>query len=107
VTGRAPLDTSGFRGASWSAKSIDVDGDGQDEVLCTGMNPKKSATTGCRFVLYVPRTRQTYTLGIEAALARGKKSQRRATWSRNALSRKAAPYRAALQQHARTLIASF
>ena len=107
VTGRTPLDAHGFRGASWSTKSIDVDGDGQDEVLCTGTNPKKSTTAGCRLVLYVPRTRQTYTLSVEAAPARGKKSQRRATWSRNALSRKAAPFRAALQQHARSLIASF
>jgi serine/threonine protein kinase len=105
VTGSASLDATGFRGANWTAESLDVDGDGYDEVLCTGTNPKNS-TTGCRLVLYVPRTRQTYTLSVEASSSRGKKSPRLARWSRNALTRTAAPYRAALQQHVRALIAS-
>ena len=105
VTGHAPLDATGFRGANWTAESLDVDGDGYDEVLCTGTNPKNSTIAG-RLVLYVPRTRQTYTLSVETTLARGKKSTRLARWSRNALTRTAAPYRAALQQHVRTLIAS-
>ena len=102
VTGRARLDTSDFRGVSWTAKSIDVDGDGSDEVLCAGTNAKDSKAS-CRVVLYVPRTRQTYTLSVEAA-ARGKNSPRRATWSPNAVKRAARPYRAALQRHARALL---
>jgi serine/threonine protein kinase len=104
VTGRAPLDASGFRGVNWTAQSLDVDGDGSDEVLCAGTNAKHSKAS-CRVVLYVPRTRQTYTLSVEAA-TRGTNSPRRATWSPNALKRAAQLYRAALQQHARALLAS-
>jgi predicted Ser/Thr protein kinase len=104
VTGRAPLDAKGFRGVNWTAKSIDVDGDGYDEVLCAGTNAKDSKAS-CRVVLYVPRTRQTYTLSVEAA-TRGKNSPRRVTWSPNARKRTAMPYRAALQQRARALLAS-
>ncbi len=106
VTGHTPLDAKGFRGASWTAESMDVDGDGYDEVLCTGTNAK-DAGGGCRLVLYVPRTHQSYTLSVEAgSRARGKKSELRARWSRNALTRTATPYRAALQQHVRALSAS-
>ncbi|HEX8653336.1 MAG TPA: serine/threonine-protein kinase [Pyrinomonadaceae bacterium] len=105
VTGHAPLDAKGFRGANWTAESMDVDGDGYDEVLCTGTNAKNS-NAGCRIVLYVPRTHQTYTLSVESKTARGRKSVRLARWSSNALTRTAAPYRAALQQHVRTLNAS-
>jgi predicted Ser/Thr protein kinase len=104
ITGRAHLDTPDFRSASWNADSVDADGDGYEEVVCTGANPRNPAR-GYRLVLYVPRTHETYTLRLLADNARGSKILR-AIWSPNALSRKGAAYRAALQQRARALTAS-
>jgi serine/threonine protein kinase len=104
VTSRAPLDAHDFRGASWTAESRDVDGDGYDEVICTGMNARGHAS-GYRLVLYVPRTRRTYALRLERSERDSKRLH--ATFSRNALTREAAPYRAALQQRARAAIATF
>ncbi len=103
VVSRAPLDVPDFRGANWTAESLDVDGDGYEEVLCTGKNARGSAT-GSRLVLYVPRTRQTYALRIQGATRRGEPV--RAVWSANALKPAAAPYRAALQKRARSIIAA-
>jgi hypothetical protein len=102
VTGRAPLDTTDFRGASWTAETVDADGDGSDEVLYTGTRVKGRAQ-GYRLVLYVARTRQTYSLRIENGATDGKRL--RARWSSNALLRAAAPYRTVLQQHARMIAA--
>jgi serine/threonine protein kinase len=104
VTSRAPLDVPDFRGANWTAENRDIDGDGYDEVLYTGTNAKGHAS-GYRLVLYVPRTRQTYSLRVENQPHDSKKL--RATFSPNALTRTGAPYRAALQQRARAAAASF
>jgi serine/threonine protein kinase len=104
IMGRAPLDTPDFRSASWNADSVDADGDGYEEVVCTGAHPRNPAR-GYRLVLYVPRTRETYTLRLLADTTHGSKILR-AIWSANALSRKGAAYRAALQQRARSLTAS-
>jgi hypothetical protein len=104
IMGRAPLDTADFRSASWNADSMDADGDGYEEVVCTGAHPRSPAK-GYRLVLYVPRTRETYTLRLLADNTRGTKILR-AIWSPNALSRKGSAYRAALQQRARALTAS-
>jgi predicted Ser/Thr protein kinase len=100
ITGRAPLDAEGFRGATWTAETVDADGDGSEELLYTGANARGRAG-GYRLVLYVPRTRQSYWLRIEGAQAGARVA--RATWSENALRRAATLYRTALQQRARTL----
>ncbi|HEX8746318.1 MAG TPA: serine/threonine-protein kinase [Pyrinomonadaceae bacterium] len=104
VTGRAPLDAVDFRSATWSADSMDADNDGYEEVVCTGANPRKPAK-GYRLVLFVPRTRETYTLRLIADNTRGLKILR-SIWSPNALTRRGAAYRAALQQRARSLTPS-
>lgn len=104
VTGRAPLDAADFRSANWSADSLDADNDGYEEVVCTGASPRNPAK-GYRLVLFVPRTRETYTLRLMADTTRGSKILR-SIWSPNALTRKGAAYRAALQQRARSLTAS-
>jgi hypothetical protein len=103
VVSRAPLDAPGFRGATWTAESRDVDGDGLDEVICTGTNARDHALD-YRFVLYVPRTRQTYAMRVEKH-GQGAKGMR-VTYSQNAMSPDAAPYRSALQQRARMAISS-
>jgi serine/threonine protein kinase len=104
VTSRAPLDVPDFRGANWTAENLDIDGDGYDEVIYKGTNAKGHAS-GYRLVLYVPRTRQAYSLRVENQPHDSKRM--RATFSPNALTRTAAPYRAALQQRARAAIATF
>jgi len=101
ITGRAPLDVEGFRGATWKAETVDADNDGSDEVLYTGTSAKKGRAAGYRLVLYVPRTRQSYWLRLENSPV-GEKTLR-AEWSANALRRAATPYRTALQQQARII----
>ncbi len=103
VAGRAPLDKSDFRGATWTFESVDVDGDGYDEVLCSGTNAKRPANAS-RLVLYVPRTRQTYSLRSEPGSRSGRP---RLTLSANAFKPEAARYRIALQQRSRAVTGSF
>jgi hypothetical protein len=104
VIARAPLDAHNFTGARWTAESRDIDGDGYDEVICTGTNPRGRASD-YRLVLYVPRTRRAYSMRVENSLPGT--SRPRATFSPNAWTPEAAPYRAALQQQARAAIATF
>ena len=105
ITGRTPLDAGDFRNAAWSADSLDANEDGYEEVICTGTNPRKPAG-GYRLVLYVPRTRETYTLRLIGEEGRSGPKVLRAIWSANALTRKGSAYRAALQQRARSLVTS-
>jgi serine/threonine protein kinase len=104
VIARTPLDAHNFTGANWTTESRDIDGDGYDEVLCTGTNAKGHAAD-YRLVLYVPRTRQAYSMRVENNW-RGS-NRKRATFSPNAWTREATPYRAALEQSARAAVASF
>lgn len=104
VVARTPLDAHGFKGASWTAESRDIDGDGYDEVICTGANPKGHASD-YRLVLYVPRTRRAYSMRVESRA--GRTGRPRTTFSSNVWTRDAAAYRAALQQRARAAVATF
>jgi hypothetical protein len=104
VIARTPLDAHNFSGANWTTESQDIDGDGYDEVICTGTNAKGHASDR-RLVLYVPRTRLAYSMRVENNW-RGSKRPR-ATFSPNAWTREAAPYRAALEQRARAAVATF
>jgi serine/threonine protein kinase len=99
ITGKAALDAPDFRGATWTAETRDVDGDGYDEVLYTGTRPRGHASDR-RLVLFVPRTRQSYALRVENRT--GGKQPSRVTISANAQSSAAALYRNALQQSATT-----
>jgi predicted Ser/Thr protein kinase len=99
ITSRAALDAPEFRGATWSATTLDADGDGYDELLYTGTNPREHAADR-RFLLYVPRTRQSYALRVENRTGGQKPS--RITLSANAQTAAATPYRNALQHHAMT-----
>ncbi|MEA2172498.1 MAG: eukaryotic-like serine/threonine-protein kinase [Blastocatellia bacterium] len=94
------LDARDFRGAQWTAESMDADGDGFEEVLYTGTNARNA--TGFRLVLYVPRTHQSYAVRVE----KGERAEKglRAVWSTNALAPEAQLYRTALQQRLRTLL---
>ena len=104
VTSRTPLDAHGFKGASWTAESRDIDGDGYDEVICTGTNAKGHASD-YRVVLYVPRTRHAYSMRVESSA--GRHGKPRTTFSSNVWTPDAAAYRAALNQRARAAVATF
>jgi len=100
---RTPLDAAGFRGATWTTETLDADADGYTELLYTGTNAAHNSAKNCRLLLYVPRTRQTYALRLEADARKSRVW--RVTWSPNATTRLAAAYRAALQRKARAMIA--
>jgi predicted Ser/Thr protein kinase len=97
VQGQAPLDVDDFRGANWTTEVVDADGDGYDEVLCTGTDARNDPFSR-RLVLYVPRTRETYSLRVGAD---GRESGAvRVKWSANAGGAEAKPFRAAMRARA-------
>jgi predicted Ser/Thr protein kinase len=97
VAARAQLDKEGFRGAKWATTVVDADGDGYDEIICTGTDSRDDPFSR-RLVLYVPRTRQSYSMRV------GHDSRERQAirvrWSSNAGGDEAKAYRAALRAHA-------
>ena len=97
VAGRAALDKEGFRGAKWATSVMDADGDGYDEIICTGTDSRDDPFSR-RLVLYVPRTRQSYSMRV--GLDSRERQAIRVRWSSNAGGDKAKPYRAALRAHA-------
>jgi hypothetical protein len=98
-TTRAPLDVEGFRGAEWAEETADLDGDGLDEVLCTGtLASGGDAEPSRRYLVYVPRTRETYSLHLAPDYTGA--HALRATWSPNTQGWDARLFRHALRQRA-------
>lgn len=97
VAARAQLDKEGFRGAKWTTEVSDTDADGYHEVICIGTDSRDDPFSR-RLVLYVPRTRQSYSMrvGLDSREAKAI----RVRWSSNAGGDKAKPYRAALRARA-------
>jgi tRNA A-37 threonylcarbamoyl transferase component Bud32 len=97
VASTVPLDKEDFRGAKWTADVLDADGDGYDEIACTGTDAANDPFTR-RHVLHVPRTRQTYAMraGLDGRESRAV----RLKWSSNAGGERAKPYRKALRERA-------
>jgi serine/threonine protein kinase len=93
ISARTSLDTPEFHGASWTFEPQDVDGDGFEEVVYKGATADNMTH---RFLIYVPRTRQSYSI-ISATDASGKATN---TLSANALVPNGAPFRKALEQMA-------
>jgi predicted Ser/Thr protein kinase len=98
VTRSVPLDVEGFRGAGWVEDVVDLDGDGQDEVLCAGTVPSDGEAGSRRYVVYTPRKRETYSLHL-APDTTGTHALR-ATWSPNTQGAEAQLFRYALRQRA-------
>jgi serine/threonine protein kinase len=88
------LDVPEFRSTNWKFEPLDADQDGYEEVLFSGTNDDRTAR---RYLIYVPRTRQSYSLLIVEA-SNGEPARNKL--SPNAVAPAAAPYRAALQQAA-------
>lgn len=97
VAARATLDKEGFRGARWTTQVLDTDADGYDEIICTGTDSRDDPFSR-RLVLYVPRTRQSYSMRV--GLDSRESKAIRVRWSSNAGGDKAKPYRAALRARA-------
>ena len=95
------LDTEGFSHASWNSELVDADEDGYPELLFSGKDPSESRTLR-RMVLFVPNDKKTYSVQMTGETTRGTP---RIQWSSNAAGTDAAPYRTALRQKARTLVA--
>ncbi len=91
ISARTSLDTPEFRGAQWIFEPQDVDGDGFEEVIYKGVTADGAAH---RFLIYVPRTRQSYSM-ISAADTSGKTTN---TLSANAQVQNGAAFRKALEQ---------
>ena len=95
-TRHPPLDVEGFRGAEWTEETADLDGDGDDEVLYTGtLGHADGEYPSRRYVVYVPRTRQTYSLQV---VPDSTVHALRATWSPNTQGQDARLFRHALRQ---------
>ena len=101
VSARGVLDTSSFRSSEWTAEAIDANGDGYQEVLFTGFDARGSARA-YRLIVYVPGTKQLYSLQVE----RGRKTRKsiQFKWSANTVGPHVAHYRNALLQHAKSLV---
>lgn len=96
VTGRAALDAPDFRAARWTQDAEDADGDGADEIICTGARAE-NRNGARRYVLYSPRTRETYALTVAPEAGR---KLAKARWSQNAKKASARPFRNALLKRA-------
>ena len=99
VTDRGPLDMPNFRATKWTAEKVDVAGDGRNQILFTGISA--DTHSGFRLVLYDPGTRESYSLRIETDKRTGR--TRRMHWSGNTADSRAAAYRVALREKARTV----
>ncbi|MBS1796503.1 MAG: serine/threonine protein kinase [Acidobacteria bacterium] len=87
ITARVSLDVPEFRGTNWIFEPEDIDGDGFEEVVFKGEN---SGDGSHRILIYVPRTRQSYSV-----VADGKAAN---TFSPNALATNGAPFKKALER---------
>ena len=102
VSARGALDTKGFSGASWSTELVDADEDGYEEVIFTGRGANESRSQR-RCILFVPNDNRTYSM-----LTNGESTPRgtpKISWLSNAAGTDAAPYRTALRQKAREMVA--
>jgi serine/threonine-protein kinase len=97
------LDTEGFSHASWSAELVDADEDGYQELLFSGKDSTEQRSVR-RLILFVPNDRRSYSMQMTGeTTARGTP---RIQWLSNATGTDAAPYRTALRQKARAIVAN-
>jgi serine/threonine protein kinase len=102
VTVQGKLDTDGFSHASWSSELVDADEDGYPELLFSGKDSSERHTLR-RMVLFVPNDKKTYSMQMTGETT--PRGTPRIQWLSNAAGTDAAPYRTALRQKARTLVA--
>jgi hypothetical protein len=102
LSAQGRLDTDGFSHASWSAELVDADEDGYQELLFSGKDSSESRNLR-RLILFVPNDKRTYSMQMT-----GEKTSSgtpRIQWLSNSTGTDAAPYRTALRQKARAILA--
>jgi serine/threonine protein kinase len=102
VTVQGKLDTEGFSHASWNSELVDADEDGYPELLFSGKDSSESRTLR-RMVLFVPNDKKTYSMQMTGETT--PRGTPRIQWLSNAAGTDAAPYRTALRQKARAVVA--
>lgn len=102
LSAQGRLDAEGFSHAQWGAELVDADEDGYQELLFNGKDSAESRNLR-RLILFVPNDKKTYSMQMTGeTTARGTP---RIQWSSNAAGTDAAPYRTALRQKARAIVA--
>jgi hypothetical protein len=102
LSAQGKLDAEGFSHASWGAELVDADEDGYPELLFSGKDSTESRTLR-RLVLFVPNDKRTYSMQMTGETT--PRGTPRIQWLSNAAGADAAPYRTALRQKARALVA--
>ena len=102
LSAQGKLDAEGFSHANWAAELVDADEDGYPELLFSGKDSSESRTLR-RMILFVPNDKRTYSMQMTGeTTAHGTP---RIQWLSNAAGTDAAPYRTAMRQKARALVA--
>jgi hypothetical protein len=97
AAGRVTLDKEDFSGATWTTDAVDADGDGYDEIVCTGFDAANDSFSR-RLVLYAPRARESFSMRVGADNRESKAL--RVKWSANAGGERARAFRKALRERA-------
>ncbi|MFL6230268.1 MAG: serine/threonine-protein kinase [Pyrinomonadaceae bacterium] len=97
IAGRVTLDKEDFSGAKWTTETVDADGDGYDEIVCTGFDASNDSFSR-RLVLYSPRERESFSM--RAGADARESGAVRVKWSMNAGGERARPFRKALRERA-------
>jgi hypothetical protein len=91
------LDKEDFNGAKWTTETVDADGDGYDEIVCTGFDARNDSFSR-RLVIYSPRANESYAMRVGAD--NRESGAVRLKWSTNAGAEGAKPFRRALRERA-------
>jgi hypothetical protein len=102
LSAQGKLDAQGFSHANWGAELVDADEDGYPELLFSGKDSTESRTLR-RLILFVPNDKRTYSMQMTGETT--PRGTPRIQWLSNAAGADAAPYRTALRQKARALVA--
>jgi len=102
VTVQGKLDTEGFSHASWGSELVDADEDGYPELLFSGKDSSENRKLR-RMIIFVPNDKRTYSMQMTGETT--PRGTPRIQWLANAAGTDAAPYRTALRQKARSLVA--
>jgi predicted Ser/Thr protein kinase len=102
VTAQGRLDMDGFRHALWNSELVDADEDGYHELIFSGRESSESRNLR-RLVLFVPNEKRTYSMQMTGQTTPS--GTPHIQWLSNAASTGAAPYRTALRQKARSVVA--
>jgi predicted Ser/Thr protein kinase len=94
AAGRVTLDKEDFSGAKWTTEAVDADGDGYDEIVCTGFDAANDSFSR-RLVLYAPRARESFSMRVGADSRESKAL--RVKWSSNAGGARARAFRKTLR----------